>query len=196
VRWSPRPARWSRPSWPAPRTRRHLLRDSRGLAGLLNAIAAGQLDRLRRPSPGRTGRRREAGCAVDVGLVLELAGVGDPGVQPSVRRARWDEYLVGLPADPDPALRGGWPSKAQFYRWLSGELVGLPYPDHCRILEGMFPGWRVDQLFQAHDGGIEFIPEPFTSQTQTPTIRPIPPPRQPTKAPQPRSKRSTRSSGD
>jgi hypothetical protein len=35
----------------------------------------------------------------------------------------------------DPALKGGWPSKAQFYRWLSGDLIGLPYADHCRILE-------------------------------------------------------------
>ncbi len=79
-------------------------------------------------------------------------------------------------AEVDPALKGGWPSKAQFNRWLSGELIGLPYADHCRILEGMFPGWKVDQLFQAHEGGIEFIPEPLTPQkTSTPTIRPIPP---------------------
>ncbi|HKR51122.1 MAG TPA: hypothetical protein VJT72_16345 [Pseudonocardiaceae bacterium] len=78
-------------------------------------------------------------------------------------------------ADIDRTLRGGWPSKAQFYRWLSGDLVGLPYADHCRILEGMFPGWKVDQLFQAHDGGIEFVPEPSTPKRATPTIRPIPP---------------------
>jgi hypothetical protein len=63
-------------------------------------------------------------------------------------------------AKADPTLRGGWPSKAQFYRWLSGELVGLPYPDHCRILEKMFPDWKVDQLFQTHDDGIDFVPEP------------------------------------
>jgi hypothetical protein len=63
-------------------------------------------------------------------------------------------------ADVDPTLKGGWPSRAQFYRWLAGDLIGLPYTDHCRILETMFPGWKVDQLFQAHDGGIEFIPEP------------------------------------
>jgi hypothetical protein len=63
-------------------------------------------------------------------------------------------------AKADPTLRGGWPSKAQFYRWLSGELVGLPYPDHCRILERMFPDWKVDQLFQIHDGEINFVPEP------------------------------------
>ncbi|MGH3965368.1 MAG: hypothetical protein ACRDRY_19255 [Pseudonocardiaceae bacterium] len=78
-------------------------------------------------------------------------------------------------ADIDRTLKGGWPSKAQFYRWLSGDLVGLPYADHCRILEGMFPGWKVDQLFQTHDGGIEFVPEPSTPRAATPTIRPIPP---------------------
>jgi hypothetical protein len=73
----------------------------------------------------------------------------------------------------DPTLRGGWPSKAQFYRWLSGDLVGLPYPDHCRILEGMFPDWKVDQLFQVHEGGIDFVPEPPVPQAQTSTIQPI-----------------------
>ncbi len=77
-------------------------------------------------------------------------------------------------SDIDRTLRGGWPSKAQFYRWLSGDLVGLPYAAHCRILEGMFPGWKVDQLFQPHDGGIGFVPEPATKAAQTPTIRPIP----------------------
>ena len=77
----------------------------------------------------------------------------------------------------DPTLRGGWPSKAQFYRWLSGELIGLPYPDHCRILESMFPDWRVDQLFQAHEGGIDFIPEPPKSQKATSPPQPIQPTR-------------------
>jgi peptide deformylase len=78
-------------------------------------------------------------------------------------------------ADVDRTLKGGWPSKAQFYRWLSGDLIGLPYADHCRILEGMFPGWKVDQLFHEHEGGIEFIPEPPAPQKQTSAIRPIPP---------------------
>jgi hypothetical protein len=75
----------------------------------------------------------------------------------------------------DPTLRGSGPSKAQFYRWLSGDLVGLPYADHCRILEGMFPGWKIDQLFQVHDGGIDFIPEPTTPPAATPTIPPTRP---------------------
>ncbi|MGH3787497.1 MAG: hypothetical protein ACRDRG_13320 [Pseudonocardiaceae bacterium] len=81
-------------------------------------------------------------------------------------------------ANVDPTLRGGWPSKAQFYRWLSGELVGLPYPDHCRILESMFPGWSVGQLFQVHAGGIDFVPEPANSHLAPSAIdQPIQPTR-------------------
>lgn len=48
----------------------------------------------------------------------------------------------------DPALVRKWPSRAQFGRWLSGDLKGLPYPDHCRVLEKMFPGWTAEQLFE------------------------------------------------
>jgi hypothetical protein len=48
----------------------------------------------------------------------------------------------------DPELKGTWPSRAQLYRWLSGDLKGVPYPDHCRVLEEMFPGWTADQLFE------------------------------------------------
>lgn len=75
----------------------------------------------------------------------------------------------------DRTLKGGWPSRAQFYRWLSGGLVGLPYVDHCRVLEKMFPDWKVDQLFQVHDGGIEFIPKPPASQVKTATAAPTAP---------------------
>jgi hypothetical protein len=60
----------------------------------------------------------------------------------------------------DHELTGSWPSKAQFYRWLSGDLRGLPYAHHCRILESMFPEWKADQLFRPHNGGIEFASEP------------------------------------
>lgn len=48
----------------------------------------------------------------------------------------------------DPVLVRSWPSRAQLGRWLSGELKGLPYPDHCRVLEKMFPGWTAEQLFE------------------------------------------------
>jgi hypothetical protein len=50
---------------------------------------------------------------------------------------------------------------------LAGDLVGIPYADHCRVLEKMFPGWTVDQLFQANDDGIEFVPEPSKAQPVT-----------------------------
>jgi hypothetical protein len=49
----------------------------------------------------------------------------------------------------DPALTHGYPSRAQLHRWLTGSLRSLPYADHCRVLEEMFPGWTAEQLFQA-----------------------------------------------
>jgi hypothetical protein len=48
----------------------------------------------------------------------------------------------------DSDLVQTFPSRAQLHRWLTGALVGLPYPDHCRVLEEMFPGWTAAQLFQ------------------------------------------------
>lgn len=48
----------------------------------------------------------------------------------------------------DPDLVGTAPSRAQFHRWLSGDLVSLPYPHHCRVLEKMFPGLTAAQLFE------------------------------------------------
>jgi hypothetical protein len=74
----------------------------------------------------------------------------------------YDKVAKQLDAD----LVGSWPSKAQFYRWLSGNLRGLPYAHHCRVLESMFPEWKADQLFQPHNGGIEFIPEPTLKKSE------------------------------
>ena len=47
----------------------------------------------------------------------------------------------------DPGLVGTAPSRAQLHRWTSGELKRLPYTDHCRVLEIMFPEWTADELF-------------------------------------------------
>ncbi|MEU3014966.1 DUF5919 domain-containing protein [Nocardia asteroides] len=52
----------------------------------------------------------------------------------------------------EPGLVGAGPRKAQFYRWLSGNVSGLPYPHHCRILESMFPGYTATELFTEYDG--------------------------------------------
>jgi hypothetical protein len=48
----------------------------------------------------------------------------------------------------DADLVGTWPSRAQLHRWMAGEVKGLPYPDHCRVLEKMLPDWTVKQLFE------------------------------------------------
>src|SRR4051812_37293751 len=48
----------------------------------------------------------------------------------------------------DRELVGNHPSKATFYRWLSGNLSGLPHPGHCRILESMLPGWTAQAMFE------------------------------------------------
>ena len=52
----------------------------------------------------------------------------------------------------DPVLVGRHPSRAQFFRWQSGELLGTPYPDHCRVLEAMFSGYTAAQMFAPDDG--------------------------------------------
>jgi hypothetical protein len=53
----------------------------------------------------------------------------------------------------DPTLIGSWPSRAQLHRWLSGTLKGLPYSDHCRILEVMFPGYAAQEMFSPLSDG-------------------------------------------
>ncbi|MFD0689021.1 DUF5919 domain-containing protein [Actinomadura fibrosa] len=46
-----------------------------------------------------------------------------------------------------PELTDTAPSRAQLHRWTSGGLKRLPYTDHCRVLEAMFPEWTADELF-------------------------------------------------
>ncbi|MCC3327398.1 DUF5919 domain-containing protein [Nocardia abscessus] len=58
----------------------------------------------------------------------------------------------------EPELVGAGPKKAQFYRWLSGNLTSLPYPHHRRILEAMFPGWSADELFDDCTNSSEIRP--------------------------------------
>ncbi len=52
----------------------------------------------------------------------------------------------------DPPIPPGYgPAKTQFYQWLSGRMIGLPRDYHCRVLAKMFPGWRIEKLFQLVD---------------------------------------------
>jgi len=70
-----------------------------------------------------------------------------------LRERHWQKYATFC-REYDKAARAvdhdlmGPPSRAQLHRWLSGELKGLPYPDHCQVLETMFPGWSVQQLLE------------------------------------------------
>lgn len=63
----------------------------------------------------------------------------------------------------DPRLSGTAPSRAQLHRWLSGELNGLPYGDHCRVLEKMFPEWSARQLFESVTAND--IPHPMVNRS-------------------------------
>jgi hypothetical protein len=66
----------------------------------------------------------------------------------------WDRVA----GNTDEALKGRYPGRAQYYRWLRGDLANKrPYPDACRMLEAMFPGWPVEKLFSEY---IEEIPVP------------------------------------
>ena len=48
----------------------------------------------------------------------------------------------------DRDLGDSAPSRAQFHRWLTGDVRGLPYTDHCRVLEHMLPDYSASQLLQ------------------------------------------------
>jgi Domain of unknown function (DUF5919) len=74
----------------------------------------------------------------------------------------------------DRHLDGSAPSRAQFHRWLTGDLRRLPYTDHCRVLEQMLTGYSAGQLFQpTPDGGTPApargAPGPVPGSGQKPT---------------------------
>lgn len=66
----------------------------------------------------------------------------------------WDRAAKSV----DDVLTGHYPGRAQYYRWLRGDLANKrPYPDACRMLEAMFPGWPVERLFSPYTGE---VPQP------------------------------------
>ncbi|HTS95702.1 MAG TPA: DUF5919 domain-containing protein [Streptosporangiaceae bacterium] len=48
----------------------------------------------------------------------------------------------------EPGRGSSVPSRAQFHRWTTGGLRGLPYTDHCRVLEHMLTGYSAAQLLR------------------------------------------------
>jgi hypothetical protein len=84
----------------------------------------------------------------------------------------WDKIAKTI----DPCLSGTWPSRAQFQRWLAGGLRGLPYPDACRVLEAMFPGWTIQQLFtRCSDQQLVQMAGPTAAGTDPDSAEPEPP---------------------
>jgi hypothetical protein len=83
-----------------------------------------------------------------------------------LRQRQWHRYGIFRAAYDDAARRidrelvGTAPSRAQLHRWTSGELKRLPYTDHCRVLENMFPGWTAEQLFAPCPGEVPSAPPP------------------------------------
>lgn len=72
----------------------------------------------------------------------------------ALRARRWTVYRTfcqeydKAAREVDETLVGTYPSRAQLHRWTKGEIKGLPYPDHCRVLEQMFEDWTAEQLFE------------------------------------------------
>jgi hypothetical protein len=89
--------------------------------------------------------------------------------------AEYDKAAQRVDAD----LAGSYPSRAQLHRWLTGAVRSLPYADHCRVLEAMFPGWTAEQLFQpatADRPGLVpggFAPVPPVSAVPSTGLRPF-----------------------
>lgn len=48
----------------------------------------------------------------------------------------------------DPKLASSCPGRAQLHRWQNGELKSLPHPNSCQVLEAMFPGVTVKEMFE------------------------------------------------
>lgn len=75
----------------------------------------------------------------------------------------------------DKQLAHSVPSRAQFHRWLTGELRGLPYTDHCRVLEHMLPGYSTQQLMAPSPDRIVPAPERAVSATTAAAASPAAP---------------------
>jgi hypothetical protein len=76
----------------------------------------------------------------------------------------WDRLAKRI----DPGLVGHGPSRSTLHRWMTGDVTGLPYPNNCRILEAMFPGWTAEQLLRpAEDGLALHVPPPVVQIVET-----------------------------
>ena len=96
-----------------------------------------------------------------------------------LRQRHWQTYVTfcrqydAAARAVDATLVGHWPSRGQFARWLSGDIKGYPHPDHCRVLEALFDGVRVEELFStrsdvpACDPALPPAPAPVNAPVNT-----------------------------
>jgi hypothetical protein len=96
-----------------------------------------------------------------------------------LRQRQWHRYGIFRAAYDEAARRfdrdlvGTAPSRAQLHRWTSGELKRLPYIDHCRVLEHMFPGWTAEQLFGPCPDDVHSGPVPAAGGAARPRGNPL-----------------------
>jgi hypothetical protein len=69
----------------------------------------------------------------------------------------------------DEQLARSVPSRAQFHRWITGDVRSLPHTDHCRVLEHMLAGYSAAQLFRICTNGQVPSPARTDHQAQTRT---------------------------
>jgi DNA-binding transcriptional regulator YiaG len=130
---------------------------------LLNGASEAVVQRFERfaghqPAPSRPAPAEAGSHAVPA--------AGGTLLRELVRERHWEyetfcaEYEK---ATAQTATYGGAPSRAQYYRWLTGQLKrGVPYPGACRALEAMFAPWKAAELFgpppAAPDAALAAIP--------------------------------------
>lgn len=73
------------------------------------------------------------------------------GYSEFVAEYRRHAKALDLPVIPEP------PTKAHYYKWVAGQVKGLPRGPHCLVLEHMFPGWTVERLFALSDTTTEVM---------------------------------------
>lgn len=66
------------------------------------------------------------------------------------------------------------PSRAQFHRWLVGDMRSVPYTDHCRVLEHMVTGYTASQLDDHACVAQPYLPTARGVQSPTLLIRRTP----------------------
>lgn len=116
---------------------------------LFTSASAAVLERFGRfgghqPAPGQPA----PGSVPAVGGTLLRELVRERHLTYEAFSTEYEKAAAGLTADT------GAPSRATYWRWLSGQLKGrTPYPGACRVVEVMFAPWTAAELFGPYEPG-------------------------------------------